>query len=145
MRLLVSLVSLAATAFVPTSVSGSEKCNGFTLEERFARSYAVVLALVQEPTFPPNDTLPSLLERETAKLLVLKSWKGPYSVGDYISGGPRPICGGYCPTYPVHVGETFVVLSEGGDPVILEPCAIIDQTHTHELYFRLNELEGRRK
>ncbi len=94
---------------------------GDSLEQAFRE--ARIVALVQVET---ND--PRQWAKDTATLLVITSWKGPYHAGATLHAVP-PTCGSYpCSVYPFQVGEIVLVFAPGyGELISPEPCEVIGQ------------------
>jgi hypothetical protein len=93
--------------------------------QEFHDARAAVLVRVLESTYPSPAV--------TAKLLVLRSWKGPFPVGTTITAYATEVCAGACiPTYPFQVGqEVLVFLYEEVGPghIFVYPNAVIDGDH----------------
>jgi len=118
---------------------------GIPFAEEFTNSTAVVLVRVIASTYPSQaaSTYPSeaskrdyllALVRSTAKLKVLRSWKGPYSAGASVAvATPQRLCTGQCIPYPFQVGEEVVVfIGDSAEPISVEPSSVINAAHVKD-------------
>ena len=108
-----------------------------TLAQELHNARAAVLVRVLESTYPVptySGDRDSMLRmwNATAKLLVLRSWKGQFPVGATITAAAVDMCAGACMPYPFQVGQEVVVfLYEEGEPVhaFAYPTSVIDGVH----------------
>ena len=123
-----SLVLLLA---VLCSSQAAALCDA-SLEQQFSTARTVALVQVEETRQWGKDS---------AALLVIASWKGPYHVGATLHAVP-PTCGGYpCTTYPFRVGEIVLVFArESGELISPTPCSVIAERDAEALMPRLYKL-----
>jgi hypothetical protein len=93
-----------------------------TQTQRFDSAKAVVLVEVLESSYPSPGVAAKAylgaLMTGTAKLRVVRSWKGPYPAGAIITAGPEQICAGLCPVYPFQFGqEVIVFIGDLAEPI----------------------------
>jgi hypothetical protein len=113
--------------------------------EEFTNARAVVLVRVIASTYPSQalSTYPSeaskrdyllALGRSTAKLKVLRSWKGPYSAGASVAvATQQQLCAGQCAPYPFQVGEKVVVfIADSAEPISVAPSSVINAAHVKD-------------
>ena len=137
---------LATLLFSPYRVFADDAhCDTSDLEQRFDAAKLVILVHVTDSTFPGRDT-PDTSGRAisgTAKLLVVRSWKGALRSGDSVMAGPPNfgINGPWIP-YRVYVGDEVLVFADVVDPVWLDSffCKMIDVAHAGDPIAALDSL-----
>lgn len=71
----------------------------------------VILVHVVESTFPPEVHSPDVFAHAT--VLVLKSWKGPFSTGRELQVAPPGGCAGStCLPYPLQAGDDLLIFTQ---------------------------------
>jgi hypothetical protein len=131
-------VPLTAAVVAAALLFQTEAQADSSLEQLFQSARAAVLVRVLESTYPSPPSKRdsesfSRLWDATAKLLVLRSWKGPFLAGSTISASGKDPCFGPCVPYQFQVGQEVVVfLYEEGEPVhafAQFPNSVIDGDH----------------
>ena len=85
-----------------------------------------ILVRVVESTFPGTTVLPALTSareyRVLGKVLVLKSWWGPFPAGVVLHVAEAAECAGTiegCTSYPLRVGDELLIVTQGTqDPIV---------------------------
>jgi hypothetical protein len=113
------------------------------LAQRFNFAKAVVLVRVVESTFPatvtPDYELRSL--DSLAKLLIIRSWKGPFPPGITVTAGPWQFCGGQCASYPFQAGQELVIfVANVGEPINVLPIAVVEGSDVEGVLRELDAL-----
>jgi hypothetical protein len=120
-----------------------------TLAERFNSATAVVLVRVVESTYGRADTLHGVTP--TAKLLVMRSWKGPFRPGATVDVGTKVLCaGGNCAPYPFQTNQEVVVLVYGPiygprQTIFPDPESVIDGDHVEDAKRVLDEAAAKNR
>jgi hypothetical protein len=105
-----------------------------SLKQQFTMARMVALVQIQETEWRQWG-------KDSASLLVIESWKGPYHAGATLHA-VLPICGGYpCITHPFRVGEIVLVFArEYGELISPAPCAVIAEHDAGPLMPQLYKL-----
>ena len=113
---------------------------------QFANAHAVVLVRVSESTYPPNsDSLDyySRSLRATARIQVLRSWKGPFSAGQFIAVATRQECLGFCVPYAFQRGEEVLVFVEDtAQPLSVTTFDVVAGPHVRDAMPELEALSA---
>jgi len=91
---------------------------------------AIILVRVVEassrPTFPPEFNSRDRYAPITGGVLVLKSWKGPFSTGQVLHVGSIGGCAGppdCCANYPLKAGDELLIFTPiNQEPILARPC-----------------------
>ena len=141
-----AVLLLAMLLFSSCRVSADDAhCDTSDLEQRFDAAKLVILVHVTDSTFPGRDTPDASSQAilGTAKLLVVRSWKGALRSGDSVMAGPPNffINGSWIP-YRVYVGDEVLVFADVVDPVWLDSsfCKVINVAHAGDQIAALDSL-----
>jgi hypothetical protein len=106
-----------------------------TLEQRFSFASAVLQVRVVESTHHPSSIRgdPKAIQL-TAKLFVLRSWKGAFPAGTTITAttATQQVCTGICPPpYPLQMGQELVIfLVDTMEPVRVYSGFVVDASQS---------------
>jgi hypothetical protein len=150
-RVIASAITVAAS--FGAGARDGDLCSGVTIEDGFRRAAIVVLVQVRESSFPYAASSPEELEEKlenaraaAATLLVIKSWKGPYTTDATVRAVQPQFCGGFpCHSYPFRAGEILLVFArEYEEPISPAPsCSVIDEAHARSAMKALFALVNR--
>jgi hypothetical protein len=80
-----------------------------------------VVASFPDARFPPELNSPTVFAPVIGKVLVLKSWWGPFSTGRVLYVVAPVICAGTlesCTAYPLHTGDELLIFTGSTEPIM---------------------------
>jgi hypothetical protein len=119
MKTLLAVIALLCAMYAPPVVACS--CVGSKETDRSAREYVRRLFTLENVILVRATDVTRVTEdREIARLVVVKSWKGRYLRGDSLTSDTSGIGGGMCDA-PIRVGQEILV-AFNTEPVRINGC-----------------------
>jgi hypothetical protein len=122
------LAIVLGTLLLPSPALSDAPLPDWQIKSRLELARTVILVRVVESTFRgaadslPVSTFPS------ATVLVLRSWKGPFSAGHLLHAAPPGFCAGSrasCQPYPLHAGdEVLIFAQQTDDPIVASEYSV---------------------
>jgi hypothetical protein len=113
------LAILLSTLWMMSATASEDSQEDWQTKFNFEAAQTVILVRVIESTFPAVADPAHDLSFHHASVLVLRSWKGPFSVDLLLHIMSPGVCFGFsCQPYPVQAGDEVLIFTQGTrDPI----------------------------